>query len=322
MGDNNLSVTEQAVAFLEEIKEQLNTQDNCATANPIFMVEELERVYGLKSEYSDKYELVEEEECQVVNIDDIEDEYVSVRKVYYEEFWKPIKACFSRADAEKFIELDGHNHKKLRIYVSSMHRCPQMVQLRNYLKEGIFLDVVQRIDTHIDRPIKEREVSSQYFLQDNECLEFVKVSGEEVCSYKDVHPLLIELQTLRKQVQECEKTQAEGSVDGWLQVGDIEVAPAHLWRKLPWGEGIDYCAFLGGFMPDRDQLAVILEDKAVCGAIDGRCLMHEWFWSSSEFERNYAWRQRQSDGWQGSDGKGYDYLVIPCRHITDGGDNE
>lgn len=105
------------------------------------------------------------------------------------------------------------------------------------------------------------------------------------------------------------------SYEPWHRIGDLEVAPVSLWKELPWDEGKEYCESLCGFMPDKEQLAELLKNDNVRAVIDGRCLMNDWFWTSSEYSSLDAWIQRPSDGDQLNYGKDVAHWVVPCRKI-------
>lgn len=44
-----------------------------------------------------------------------------------------VKACLTEADANWFIKRKQHDYAKLYTYVFSMHYCPQMIELRNWI---------------------------------------------------------------------------------------------------------------------------------------------------------------------------------------------
>jgi len=69
------------------------------------------------------------------NLDDGDDEYPEgVRKVFLQETEKVIKSCLTEADAKAFISRKSHDYNGLYIYADSMVFCPQMIELRNWIK--------------------------------------------------------------------------------------------------------------------------------------------------------------------------------------------
>ncbi len=57
----------------------------------------------------------------------------------YEQIWinkkqEVVKACLTEADANWFIKRKQHDYPKLYTYVFSMYHCPQMIELRNWIK--------------------------------------------------------------------------------------------------------------------------------------------------------------------------------------------
>jgi replicative superfamily II helicase len=47
---------------------------------------------------------------------------------------KTIKSCLTESDANAFIKRKQHDYPKLYTYVESMVFCPQMIELRNWIK--------------------------------------------------------------------------------------------------------------------------------------------------------------------------------------------
>lgn len=64
---------------------------------------------------------------------EIEDLPEGVSNWFYQNQRKTIKYCLTRFDAEAFIKRHQHNYPKLYTYVESMHSCPQMIELRNWI---------------------------------------------------------------------------------------------------------------------------------------------------------------------------------------------
>jgi len=116
-----------------------------ATAEPIFLVQQKIRDYGYDSAYEDDSEWVDDETSELVGdakskrlsaLDNagrtVSDKY---RRVFYKERWEYVTTCFTRAGAEAFIARQKHNMKETRIWVDSLFRNQEMIDLRNYLAE-------------------------------------------------------------------------------------------------------------------------------------------------------------------------------------------
>jgi hypothetical protein len=143
-----IQITDEEYDFLVKLKHELNTQDNRITANPIFLVQEETKEIG-HEEFgcTDGYDIVEqvtgdystyETKCEAYRDllemghgkEDIRDEVVEVP---YRIRWETIQCCFTEKGAQSFIDIDKHNHKKLRIYVDGLYRNKEMITLRNLL---------------------------------------------------------------------------------------------------------------------------------------------------------------------------------------------
>ena len=136
--------TEQLAA----LREELRTQDNAITADPLFVVFQEERIYGVSQDYrTDGYEWVSEDDSSVTADDDEakvldklldEDRELSIGGMTYQRVWYRIvprfaTACLTRKGAEDYIARNGHNLTKPYIYVESLHRNEEMIALREHL---------------------------------------------------------------------------------------------------------------------------------------------------------------------------------------------
>lgn len=107
-------------------------------------------IEGLLDHLRDNYESWYESYCDNNDIDqddddsfdqamgyfdpEIEDLPEDVSAWFYQNTRKTVKYCLTRSDAETFINRQQHNYPKLYTYVESMHSCPQMIVLRNWIK--------------------------------------------------------------------------------------------------------------------------------------------------------------------------------------------
>lgn len=139
------------------------------TADPVFVVQERKRVYGIDTEYDpliewqhgDEYTALDEAQAKLAedffqetgwepkfiaagvafgNYIDPEpardtDDYVSdLKRVGYVEYWEFVQPFFTEASAEHFIATNSHNYSKgLRVYVDSAYRNWEWQAIRAYL---------------------------------------------------------------------------------------------------------------------------------------------------------------------------------------------
>ena len=136
--------TEQLTALSTELR----TQDNAITADPLFVVFQEERIYGVSQDYqTNGYMWVGEDDSSVTADDDEakvldklldDDRELSIGGVTYQRVWyrivpRFVTACLTRKGAENYISRNGHNLTKPYIYVESLHRNEEMIALRNHL---------------------------------------------------------------------------------------------------------------------------------------------------------------------------------------------
>ena len=123
--------------LLDEIKHELNTQDNRITADPMFCVFEKERIYGIDPDYSDQYVWCD---CSGEKIDEPEDEDEAenngFHKVHYVERDRFVNAHFTERSANYHIKINGHNLRQPFVYATSLWRCPEMIEIRDAFKNG------------------------------------------------------------------------------------------------------------------------------------------------------------------------------------------
>jgi hypothetical protein len=158
---------------LKELGERILTQDNAITADPIFVVQQRRRVYGFESGYgegraflsdegdewsqADIDELVarervidaETKEARELDPDvDIDREPLSedddeaeaevlrrhnISETEYRDFWENVQPFFTRAGAEHYMAINGHNLSHPRLYVDSAFRNAEWQAVRAYL---------------------------------------------------------------------------------------------------------------------------------------------------------------------------------------------
>lgn len=135
-------------SFLEKLKEiqhELKTQDNRITSDPIFLVQEKERIYGIDTDFLDDDKIiwyhcdgVEADEDEKASLDDLEESGKDIDdcwdKVGYIEKYRTIQTFFTEKAAQNFIDRNKHRYEgKLSIYVESLYRNPEMRLIRDFI---------------------------------------------------------------------------------------------------------------------------------------------------------------------------------------------
>lgn len=131
------------LAILREIGKLMHTQDNRATAEPIFLVQRKEREFGVDPEYTDLFAWVDGDSSEEVDSEtaaileatlgegeDIDDRY---RRVGYRERWEYVTTCFTEQGARQFIAANRHNLGEARVFVDSGWRNPEWQAVRGAL---------------------------------------------------------------------------------------------------------------------------------------------------------------------------------------------
>lgn len=130
---------------LKEIQHELKTQDNRITADPIFLVEECIRIYGMDKSYADDDQIIwyhcdgmEADEDEKAILDELEENCEKIedcwKKVAFMDKWIPVQSFFTEKAALEYIERNKHRHSgKLRTYADSLYRNPEMKMIRDYI---------------------------------------------------------------------------------------------------------------------------------------------------------------------------------------------
>lgn len=125
------AIAEDLLPRLLEIGAALRSQDNAATAHPIFLVQQRHRLYGMSADYTEAFEWVH---CEGPVADEIEaaqleDEYQNSlqepdcwSRLHYYDSWEFVQPFLTRTEAEKYITSNRHNLKDPRVYVDSGYR--------------------------------------------------------------------------------------------------------------------------------------------------------------------------------------------------------
>lgn len=158
--------TQESWKKFVEILAKAQVEDNAATANPIFYVQEKEVMWGQDKDHSydvqcfctpdgtthentdDLYAClyaVDKHELNGVSLDEFSDMFLdlneddqekvlekwdsSYSKLYGSIYWSDVCTHLTKEAADRYIKENAHNHKELRVYVKSLNRCPEMIAL-------------------------------------------------------------------------------------------------------------------------------------------------------------------------------------------------
>jgi hypothetical protein len=130
---------------IEELQKRMCGQDTMATKDPIYMVQERWRVYGVSENYTDNHVWMcygeeiaesEEEREEYVEANEVSPEQRDeIHKVGYLDLWINHQPFFSQKGAERYIAANRQNLKDPRIYVESAHRNDEWIAMRKVIFE-------------------------------------------------------------------------------------------------------------------------------------------------------------------------------------------
>ena len=139
---------------MKEIAMEMVGQDNRATAEPIYVVQQRRRIYGMDPGCAcsddDVVWLYDGTELCEDTADDDTREELEIARAYYQlhgetpEGWEctgyidtyeTVQSFFSEKAAQRFIEARKHNLKNPRIYVDSAYHNPEWKAIRAFLLE-------------------------------------------------------------------------------------------------------------------------------------------------------------------------------------------
>lgn len=135
--------------YLQQLGEDIRTQDNRMTSFPIFQVRDVERDYGYDPVHAESHQIIwldcdfneyspEESEAReqayVDNGDEKPEEYADDYRRAFVDRYKVILSFFTERGAKEFIETNGHHLNKPSIYVDSAYRNPEWQAIREFLK--------------------------------------------------------------------------------------------------------------------------------------------------------------------------------------------
>jgi hypothetical protein len=138
----------------DEIAERLRTQDNRCTAEPIYLVQQRKRIYGVDENYTEKIAWVssdegieaspEEAKAADERYEESGQEPEDFSRVGYVDEWEFVTACLTLKGAEAFIAAQKHNLTDPRIFVDSGHNNSEWKALRRY-----FLDKASEGESNV-----------------------------------------------------------------------------------------------------------------------------------------------------------------------------
>jgi hypothetical protein len=131
-----------------EMAQEIRTQDNACTAEPIYVVQQRKRMYGIDPDLCDDGEVVwldcmnDHDEIEAEEAKKLEDTYnetLEVPENYtrtgYMDTWEFVQPFFTKKGAEEYIEANRHRLTDPRIYVDSAYRNKEWQEVRNRLTQ-------------------------------------------------------------------------------------------------------------------------------------------------------------------------------------------
>lgn len=117
---------------------QVATQDNDFTAEPIWVVQARDRIYGMDSDYSDSIVYIDDDgnEASPEELASIDARIAAGElwtETYYIDRWRTVQTFLTRDGAERFLRSNRHRHRELRIFSESAHRNQEMLAIREWL---------------------------------------------------------------------------------------------------------------------------------------------------------------------------------------------
>ena len=130
---------------LAALRTELRTQDNACTAEPMFVVYQIKRIYGLALDYTEEttwtHSEGEETDPEIIAaleaLDDAGSPAIhdgtAYERVGYMDIDQFVTVCLTRKGAEAFIARMKHRLNKPHIDVDMLLRNEEMLALRNHL---------------------------------------------------------------------------------------------------------------------------------------------------------------------------------------------
>lgn len=154
----SIQMTPELVRLMKivgEVGDEMQTEDCRMTADPIWIVYDKKKIYGMDEEHCDDFDWLDSNcDYDPVDVDNLEDEgeekklegldgyekdralekmgYVKAFYIVNKEVFKT--AHFTESGANAYIKTNRHNLNDPYTFVDYMHRSFQMVELRNAIK--------------------------------------------------------------------------------------------------------------------------------------------------------------------------------------------
>jgi len=140
---------------LAPIGDELRTQDNLGTSDPVFIVQQKRRIYGGDEGYGDHVwvndgcEADEEDHKRFDELDRNFDEIPEGwSRLDYVDVFDFVRACFTRKAAERYLEENRHNLTEPRIWTDTAYRNREWIELR-----ALFVECSQIVEEERGRPL-------------------------------------------------------------------------------------------------------------------------------------------------------------------------
>lgn len=149
-----MDLSKDQLEGLAGIGQKIETQNNSCTSEPLFVVFQKRKITGLYSDFGDRWDWVlkdgdgvaaDPKTAALLNgiqampsykrnpgQEALLDKWARYGYIEVNVF---CTACFTLEGAERHIELNGHNLKSPFIYVTSAHRNPEMIFIRQALRD-------------------------------------------------------------------------------------------------------------------------------------------------------------------------------------------
>jgi hypothetical protein len=129
---------------IQKIAERVRTQDNAITADPIFVVQQRVRMYGMDPDVDDVFvwldscnDNIEIEEEEAAKLEETYQKTLKIPGEYcrtgYKDIWEFVQPFFTRKAAEAYIEVMRHRLTDPRVYVESGYRNREWQTIRALL---------------------------------------------------------------------------------------------------------------------------------------------------------------------------------------------
>ena len=117
--------------FAAQLRQELQAQDNLMTAEPLYVVYQKQRIYGLDPEHAQHFVWLSPDKGDgrsETTEDSPGAEYVGCLDV--DRF---VTACLTRKAALEFIQGNSHRLNGPYVFVESLHRNDEMIAVRKHL---------------------------------------------------------------------------------------------------------------------------------------------------------------------------------------------